>query len=234
VRISEEATWRRRRRGKILAAAARLFSRATYDAVQMSDVARAVGLAKPTLYRYFPSKEELFLEVSTELLEWLDDRLRKAMSARARPQEVLKGMVRMLIQELAGQMAPLRMSTGEASAPERRWRRLFRAHQRSVTGALREVLEAGIRDGEFRALDLEVVPGLIHNFICSMPVGGSEVSAARVARAVVDFVAFGISAGKPASSDTPRQRMKRRRRNPKALTKRARPAHGHGQRSTTR
>jgi AcrR family transcriptional regulator len=217
--------WRRRRRRKILDAAARLFSKAAYDAVQMSDVARAAGLAKPTLYRYFPSKEELFLEVSNELLERLDDRLRRAMSARVRPHEILKGMVRMLIEELAGQTAPLRMLTGETSAPERRWRRLFHAHQRAITGALRQVLEAGIRDGEFRPLDLEVVPRLILNVVRSMPLGGSEASEARVAHAVVDFVVYGTAAGKLASSATSKQRMRWRDSN-KARPRGARPARG--------
>ena len=54
---------KRLRRVALLNAAARLFSERDLDALTMADVARATGLAKGTVYLYFPSKEELLLAV---------------------------------------------------------------------------------------------------------------------------------------------------------------------------
>jgi AcrR family transcriptional regulator len=57
----------RARRQRILGAATTLLEQRDYDRIQMRDVAEAGGVALGTLYRYFPSKEQLFAHV---LLEW--------------------------------------------------------------------------------------------------------------------------------------------------------------------
>lgn len=55
-RRSERA---RARPGEILAAARELFSRKGFDATRMDEVAAAVGMTKPAVYRYFPGKDQL-------------------------------------------------------------------------------------------------------------------------------------------------------------------------------
>jgi AcrR family transcriptional regulator len=60
------ARWTRRdpedRRAAILAAARRVFADAPYEAVNMSDVARAAGVSRALVNHYFGSKRELFIE----------------------------------------------------------------------------------------------------------------------------------------------------------------------------
>lgn len=51
---------RAQRRQAILEAAARLFARAGYGGCEMERVAAELGIAKGTLYLYFPGKQELF------------------------------------------------------------------------------------------------------------------------------------------------------------------------------
>src|SRR6187402_2323106 len=50
------------RRARIVEAAARLFEAAPYAEVHMDAIAAAASVAKPTLYRYFATKEALFVE----------------------------------------------------------------------------------------------------------------------------------------------------------------------------
>ena len=57
----------RDRRQRILLAATRLLEDREYERIQIRDVADEAGVALGTLYRYFPSKEQLFANV---LLEW--------------------------------------------------------------------------------------------------------------------------------------------------------------------
>ena len=54
------------RRG-ILNAARDLVAQGGFGAAQMTDVARRAGVATGTLYRYFPSKEELCRQVFREV-----------------------------------------------------------------------------------------------------------------------------------------------------------------------
>ena len=59
------------RRARIVEAAARLFAEAPYAEVHMDAIAAAASVAKPTLYRYFPHKELLFVEALEQTLTQL-------------------------------------------------------------------------------------------------------------------------------------------------------------------
>jgi AcrR family transcriptional regulator len=48
---------------RILESAHRVFSEKGYREATMDEIAEGVGLSKPALYRYYPSKEELFREI---------------------------------------------------------------------------------------------------------------------------------------------------------------------------
>lgn len=61
------------RRQQVLDAAIRAFAQRGYAGASTQAIAASIGVGEPTLYRYFPSKRELFLAAfdrcSTELLE---------------------------------------------------------------------------------------------------------------------------------------------------------------------
>ncbi len=62
---------RRARRREIVDAAARLFHELPYPSITMAGIAREAGLAKGTLYLYFRTKEELFLQLLIDrLMGW--------------------------------------------------------------------------------------------------------------------------------------------------------------------
>jgi TetR/AcrR family transcriptional regulator, cholesterol catabolism regulator len=86
------------RRRRVIEAAISLATKGGYDAVQMRDVAAEARVALGTLYRYFPSKDQLLVAALNEWAENLRDK------QRARPQKgatkadrvagVLRGTVR--------------------------------------------------------------------------------------------------------------------------------------------
>src|SRR5260221_374559 len=57
------------KRQRILDAALKLFAHEPYQAVTMDRVAEAAGVAKGTLYLYFPSKDALYLGVLNDGLD---------------------------------------------------------------------------------------------------------------------------------------------------------------------
>lgn len=62
------------RRLVIVEAARRMFQEQPYEAITMANVAARAGLAKGTLYLYFATKEELFLDLTLlEIHGWLDE-----------------------------------------------------------------------------------------------------------------------------------------------------------------
>jgi AcrR family transcriptional regulator len=84
----------RDRRERILRAATDLLEARPYERIQIRDVADAAGVALGTLYRYFPSKEQLFAHV---LLAWgagFDGRAGKGGTDAERLEWALQAAVR--------------------------------------------------------------------------------------------------------------------------------------------
>jgi AcrR family transcriptional regulator len=186
--------WRQRRRAAILRAAADLFGQHGYAGVQVDEVARAAGVGKPTLYRYFPSKEELFLETFSDALEALEAELDGIRRREGSQREALATMVGRLTDVLARQMVSLRVLTGEQPALADRWRSLYRDRRRPILDALRAVILAGIKNGEFRAVDPDVVPALLLGMVRGGLMGAPDVPRARLARGAIDLVLHGCQA----------------------------------------
>ena len=65
-RVSSSGTRPADRREQILDAAAEAFGRGGFHAVGLGDIASAVGISAPALYRHFPNKYALFAEVAHE------------------------------------------------------------------------------------------------------------------------------------------------------------------------
>lgn len=58
---------------RILRAASKLGAEHGLERMQMNDVAKEAGVAIATLYRYFPSKTDLFVGVLHSQIQWLSD-----------------------------------------------------------------------------------------------------------------------------------------------------------------
>jgi AcrR family transcriptional regulator len=81
------------RRTQLIAAAERLVAERGYLAVRLEDICSAVGISAPAIYRHFPNKEALLVEllvgISTRLLTGA-----QAVAARsATPADTLNGLV---------------------------------------------------------------------------------------------------------------------------------------------
>jgi TetR/AcrR family transcriptional regulator, cholesterol catabolism regulator len=68
-------------------AAARVFAERGYDGANFDDIARELGLRGPSLYHYFPSKEEMFLQCVEHSAAEVMQRL-TAIEAQAEPPAV--------------------------------------------------------------------------------------------------------------------------------------------------
>src|SRR5262245_19969108 len=82
-----------RRRVEILDAAARLFAARGYADADTQVLADELGVGKGTIYRYFPSKRELFLAVADRAMRRLREAVDAAIADVAEPlQRVAKAI----------------------------------------------------------------------------------------------------------------------------------------------
>ena len=77
------------RRQQIVTLAAGLFDQSGYSSTTMDDIAREVGVAKPTLYHYFPSKDDILLAIHEEFIDLLIGRHEARVSTGLRPEQLL-------------------------------------------------------------------------------------------------------------------------------------------------
>jgi AcrR family transcriptional regulator len=88
-----DAELQERRRAGILAAATAVFSRRGFAGADVQEIADKTGVGKGTVYRYFPSKEELFLAaVDHEMLRLSEYIHQFAQSAETDIQRLEHGM----------------------------------------------------------------------------------------------------------------------------------------------
>jgi TetR/AcrR family transcriptional repressor of mexCD-oprJ operon len=81
----------------ILESAARLVAR-DGDAASMADVAAAAGVARATVYRYFPSRQALLDDLGRMAIADVDARLRAARIDEVAPLEAVTRAVRTLVE----------------------------------------------------------------------------------------------------------------------------------------
>lgn len=78
------------RRAEIVQRASELFDEVGYHTTSVDDIAKAVGLAKPTLYHYFQSKDSILLAVYEESIRLLLGQQRtRALGQKQDPIELL-------------------------------------------------------------------------------------------------------------------------------------------------
>lgn len=65
------------RKAQILRCATKVFARSNYRVAGIAEIAKEAGVSEPTVYKYFPSKKQLFLEIlkkvgEVTLRQWQD------------------------------------------------------------------------------------------------------------------------------------------------------------------
>ncbi|MCE5328498.1 MAG: TetR/AcrR family transcriptional regulator [Planctomycetaceae bacterium] len=141
------------RRCAIMQAAERLCSTRRFHEVTMDDIATEAGVAKGTLYGYFPDKEELFFQTIAAGIEDLCQVLRqKASATMAFPARLADTCHRIstfyqqrrtLLRMIQTEDARLSSCTG---AHHHRWLTL----RKGLQSALAELMSEGVADGNLR------------------------------------------------------------------------------------
>jgi len=83
----------RNTKGKIIAAARRLFSEYTYLGVSMSRIARKLNITKAALYYHFTGKAEIYREILDQAFEELNQKILTATSKAGNAREKLYWMI---------------------------------------------------------------------------------------------------------------------------------------------
>lgn len=159
------------RRGEILSAAECLFSKHGFFKTSMAEIAGAAQFAMGTVYRFFKSKEDIYISLVEakveELMSLLEERVSEANTATDKIQAILKvklafadknrDFFRIYVSEWSGFEWTIKSAFGD-----RVWKR-YLAQIQLVSDLVRE----GIRKGEFRKIDPEDTALAFHGMLNS-------------------------------------------------------------------
>lgn len=143
---------------EIIQAAARVFKARGYHAATVQDIADEVGILKGSLYHHFQSKEELLYLVVKEPITRLY-RTVEQVAARAAPAgEKVRRIVEAHVGAFEDHYPHLFVYLREMESLRRRLKGKITEDPKHYERLWQQVLEAGIKSGEFRAdLDVKIV-----------------------------------------------------------------------------
>jgi AcrR family transcriptional regulator len=143
------------KRQVVLRTAAQIFSRRGFHQTTLSDIAEALHIAKPTLYHYFRSKDEILLLVQQLAIAQITDVAIDAHPAATTGMEQLRAFVRRYIEMIVDDFGACLIMTGILPL-EAENRKLIRQGSKDIESMLREILRRGVADGSIAACDPKI------------------------------------------------------------------------------
>lgn len=169
-----------KKRAQILDAASRIFATRVYHLVTMDEIARAARVGKGTLYRYFPSKEELYLAIVDEAFGLLIDRLEAERAAAAPPARALARMIEAVVETFAHHLPSFRLIHRGEGRLFLRKKQVIRGRRAHIAALLAEVLDRGMESGTFRKVDRTLGPSMLIGMVWGATTNHAEDTPAEV------------------------------------------------------
>lgn len=144
------------REAEILGAARKVFAEHGFAAATIDMIAAAAGVAKGTLYLYYPSKDEIFWTALSSGFRGMFERSKEEISRAEGTEAKLKTALRVRFEYWRSDEAFLRMYVTEfgqiCGLGNQRREPMRRLYEESVD-YLADILSDGIRRGELRACE---------------------------------------------------------------------------------
>jgi AcrR family transcriptional regulator len=175
------------RRLQLLTAAERLFAERGFPAVRLEDIGAAAGVSGPAIYRHFPNKESLLVELLVGISTRLLAGARKVRSDSPDPAVALAGLIDFHLDFALAEPDLIRIQDRDLAqlpaAAERQVRRAQRQYVEVWVGVLRR-LHPGLAETDAR-LKAHAVFGLLNSTPHSLKPANTRPSTAARPRAVL-------------------------------------------------
>jgi len=184
---------RAKKRGQILEAASRVFAARVYHLVTMDEIAQVARVGKGTLYRYFPSKEDLYLAIIDDAFALLIDRLEVEREAPVSPAVALCRMIEAIVGTFARHLPSFRLIQGVEARLLLRKKQVIQARRVHIARLLAEVIDRGVEAGAFRKVDRVLAPSMLIGMVWGTTLNHAEdVPAEVLAPRLADLCLYGF------------------------------------------
>jgi len=187
------------KRAEILSAATDVFARKAFHEVRADEIAAEAGVGKGTLYRYFPTKDDLFYAAVLAGFDEMDQALDELRERGEDPATALASVAREAIR-IFWSRPSFNMVLHRDARRFRARERELRLRREALVRFVRETISRGESSGVFRPVDpriaTEMFLGMVRAAILHR---GASDSPAVLVRALTDAFVGGIGRRKEAS-----------------------------------
>jgi AcrR family transcriptional regulator len=203
-----------RRREQILDAAARTFAELGYADTDVQIVADALCIGKGTIYRYFPSKSELFLAAVDRGVRSLTAEVRGAVDKLHDPLERITTGIRVYLTYFKNHPDLVELFIQERAAFRHRKKSIYFQHREANLRRWQDLYRNLAAGGRIRSVPVDritdVMGDLLYGSLFTNHFAGRCKTAEQQARDVVDIVFHGILSEKEKKRRGPAAILERR------------------------
>lgn len=184
------------KRYRIMKAAAKMFARKGFFRAKMEEIAQEADVGKGTVYEYFSSKEQLFIEMFKTGRDYYMGALTSRLENESELDEKLKNVAHLYLtfindyKDIAMVMMQEFLQLG-AEMQEA----VFQAHEQEI-GILDELFIQGVREGYFRSIDTRLTAyvfyGSVHAMGAPMIFQEGKPDLEKLSKEIVDILLNGI------------------------------------------
>jgi AcrR family transcriptional regulator len=185
--------------GEIVAGAAKVFDAKGIGSATLQDVADHLGIGRPSLYHYFPSKQALLARLVNSLIDSTEAALESAAipdDEEATAVERLRAVLVALLNPIAEFPRRFRILMAPEASPDEETMARVTASRRAFRDRVQAIIEDGIRAGEFRSVDPRIATymalGSI-NWVAWWYRSDMGIGAQELADGLVELVLMGVA-----------------------------------------
>lgn len=141
------------RRQQVVVEAATLFDEVGYESATMDDIAKRVGVAKPTLYHYFQSKDQILQAIHQDFIDLLLARHNRRLETNQAPETLLLAIMTDVLGLMETHRGHVRVFFEHHRQLPKDAKDVIRLKRDQYQQIVEELFAAGVRLGAFRRTD---------------------------------------------------------------------------------
>lgn len=196
------------REAEILAAAALVFAESGFRTVEVQAIADRAGVGKGTIYRYFPSKEKLFLAALQSRLDRLRDRVTAASDPIEDPLEKIVAALRAYVHFFDEHPETVELFIQERAEFRGRVMPLYFVYTEAHRDEWASVMQALADSGRMKASDVETavetIGYLLYGFVLSKTAVCDRTPLSKSFDDVLHLVLHGLLLREASDAPAPR------------------------------
>jgi len=153
------------KKNNIIKIAANLFSQKSFHDVTMDEIAEKVGVAKGTIYLYFSSKDNLYLEILEHTFGSIEALLEKEVNKASLAPEKLKKVLAIVINFYRENIDVLKILSRDETHLIQEHHDLTEKWRLSRIELYEKIIEKGIKEGSFKTRNTELAALVLYGAV---------------------------------------------------------------------